>query len=383
MPVEWISRPVFLTSTFRDMHAERDYLRTHIFPQLEERLRQRRHHLEPIDLRWGVETVTVDEQQSKEVLVLQVCLNEITRSRPFLIALIGDRYGWIPPEERMQAAVDEAGFETDVVGKSVTALEIEFGVLDSPEQKRLSHFYFRAPLPYDEMPAEIAAIYSDLHTGLQGAEDAAARLRALKQRIEQDPTLSGRIHHYQAGWNAAGNMVTGLEEFGNQVLEDLWRDLEEETRAYLQLPEPSWQEQERRGLEEFVESRGRGFIGREQITRNLCDLAVSPAQETITWGNCVCGESGSGKSALFAHLYRELEGQDDLLLLAHAAGISARSTQVDSMLRRWVEELAADAGLDDPLSDASNREEIEEQFGSLLSRAAAGKRVVLLIDALN
>ena len=71
MPVEWISRPVFLTSTFRDMHAERDYLRTHIFPQLEERLRQRRHHLEPIDLRWGVETVTVDQQQSKELLVLQ------------------------------------------------------------------------------------------------------------------------------------------------------------------------------------------------------------------------------------------------------------------------------------------------------------------------
>ncbi len=274
MPVEWISRPVFLTSTFRDMHAERDYLRTHIFPKLEERLRQRRHHLEPIDLRWGVETVTVDEQHSKEVLVLQVCLNEITRSRPFLIALVGDRYGWIPPVERMQAAVDEAGFETEVSGKSVTALEIEFGVLDSSEQKRLSHFYFRAPLPYDEMPAEIAAIYSDLHTGLQGAEEAASRLRALKQRIEQDPSLSGRVHHYSAGWNAAGNRVTRLEEFGNQVLEDLWRDLEEETRAYLQLPDPTWQEQERRGLEEFVESRGRGFIGREEITRSLCDLAL-------------------------------------------------------------------------------------------------------------
>ena len=122
MSVEWISRPVFLTSTFRDMHAERDYLRTHIFPQLEERLRQRRHHLEPIDLRWGVETVTVDQQQSKELLVLQVCLNEITRSRPFLIALVGDRYGWIPPVETMQAAVVEAGFQT-------TALPISAGAV--------------------------------------------------------------------------------------------------------------------------------------------------------------------------------------------------------------------------------------------------------------
>ncbi len=108
-PVDFTSH--FLSSTFRDMHAERDYLRTHVFPQLEERLQQRRHHLEPIDLRWGVETVTVDEQQSKELLVLKVCLNKINRSRPFLIGLIDDRYGWIPPEDRIQAAVEEVGFK--------------------------------------------------------------------------------------------------------------------------------------------------------------------------------------------------------------------------------------------------------------------------------
>jgi len=47
------TRPIFITSTFRDMHAERDHLRNVVFPELEERLRQRRHHLEPIDLRWG------------------------------------------------------------------------------------------------------------------------------------------------------------------------------------------------------------------------------------------------------------------------------------------------------------------------------------------
>ena len=50
----WRSRPVFITSTFRDFQAERDWLRTRVFPELEERLRERRHHLEPIDLRgWG------------------------------------------------------------------------------------------------------------------------------------------------------------------------------------------------------------------------------------------------------------------------------------------------------------------------------------------
>jgi len=46
----WRLRPVFISSTFRDMHAERDYLRNHVFQELEERLKERFHHLEPIDL---------------------------------------------------------------------------------------------------------------------------------------------------------------------------------------------------------------------------------------------------------------------------------------------------------------------------------------------
>lgn len=127
----WRVRPVFISSTFRDMQAERDYLRDHAFLELEERLKARRHSLESIDLRWGVETVSVDEESSKEMLVLKVVLSEIERSRPFLIALIGDRYGWIPPEPRMRAAADEHGYAAEVRDKSVTALEIEFGVLDS------------------------------------------------------------------------------------------------------------------------------------------------------------------------------------------------------------------------------------------------------------
>jgi len=398
----WRSRPAFITSTFADMQAERDWLRDHVIPELQERLRQRRHHLEPIDLRWGVETVTVAEQHAKELLVLKVCLDEIKRSRPFLIALLGDRYGWVPPEERMQAAVDEQGFRTDVLGKSVTALEIEFGVLDSADQKRRSLFYLRDPLPYDQMKPETAALYSDAHNSAPGAKAAAARLRTLKERIERDPSLAGRVRHYQAQWDARSQRVTGLEQWGQQVLEDLWRDLDEETREFARQPLPSWQDLERWALEEFVENRGRGFIGRVEITQDLLALATGDtlgtalptlgAGETALgaglptprlWAVCVTGESGSGKSALFAHLYRQLDGQDDVLLLAHAAGISPRANQVDAMLRRWIGELARALRIDDPLPETATIQEVEEAFRELLVRAAQRRRVVVLIDALN
>jgi len=40
------------------MNAERDALSKYVFRELEEMLYQRRVRLEPIDLRWGVETGT-------------------------------------------------------------------------------------------------------------------------------------------------------------------------------------------------------------------------------------------------------------------------------------------------------------------------------------
>ena len=41
----WKSRPVFITSTFQDMQAERDHLRRFVFPALEEWLLTKRRHL--------------------------------------------------------------------------------------------------------------------------------------------------------------------------------------------------------------------------------------------------------------------------------------------------------------------------------------------------
>jgi hypothetical protein len=171
----WRSQSIFLTSTFRDMHAERDHLRNHVFPELQERMRERRHHLEFVDLRWGVDTVTAADEDHKELEVLKVCLAEVERARPFFVALIGDRYGWVPPLERVQAVTKEASFGASVEGKSITALEIEFGALIRSNQHRRCRFYIREPLPYERMPPHIAAYYSDLHCTDPEATVAHAR----------------------------------------------------------------------------------------------------------------------------------------------------------------------------------------------------------------
>ena len=48
----WNTIRIFISSTFRDMHAERDQLAKVVFPELRERCAKRQLHLVDVDLRW-------------------------------------------------------------------------------------------------------------------------------------------------------------------------------------------------------------------------------------------------------------------------------------------------------------------------------------------
>jgi len=385
IPPRWRSVPVYICSTLLDMQAERDWLRAHVIPVLEERLRARRCHLETVDLRWGIDTMSEDAEQAKELIVLKVCLDEIARCRPFVIALVGDRYGWVPPPERMQRAVDEAGFATDIEGKSITHLQIEFGVLDNPDQSRGSHVYLRAPLPYDQMPLEVAEGYSNAHSPDPEVRAGWRRLQALKARIEQE--MPGRVRHYSAQWDTDRTEVVGLEGFGQMVLEDLWQDLEAEVAAIEGQPR-TWLDEERRAVDEFAELVARDFVGREEMTADLLAPARFPAEEGVPWAACVTGEAGSGKSALLAHVARLLvddaaRSDEDLLVLSQFVGVTPRSVSVDGLLLRWCSELAEFVGEVTPVEEGAPAEDLEQAFASLLGRAALQRRVVVLLDGLD
>lgn len=379
----WRSRPIFISSTFQDMQAERDYLRTRVFPELEERLRARRHNLEWVDLRAGVATGAQQHEHLRELHVLKVCLEEVRRCRPFLIILLGDRYGWVPTEERIKAAAEEArqGFSAEVAGRSVTDLEIDFGVLSDPEQQPRSMFYFRDPLPYPEMHPEIAALYSDACAPDQpAAAERVKRLGALRHRIEQ--TLPKRVRHYSVRWDPAQQRVTGLEPWGRLVLEDIWSELEAETRSSASELDIPWQQVERYALEDFANDRARDFAGRQKLVDHLIDVATAAKSKEAGRGVCVTGDPGTGKSALFGELYGRLK-EMGVFLLAHSAAASVRSPSVNSMLRRWIGDLAQALGIEPLLPENANSEKIDAVFADLLGRMAAQRRVVVLIDALD
>ena len=103
-----------------------------MFPELREWLRvEAGVGLVEIDLRWGVPA------ESSGSDTLELCLGELRRvseesgGRPFLLGLLGHRYGWIPSAEDFGNWKDEI-LSLSLTGRSMTHLEMTFGALSGP-----------------------------------------------------------------------------------------------------------------------------------------------------------------------------------------------------------------------------------------------------------
>ncbi|KAF5428415.1 MAG: protein of unknown function (DUF4062), partial [Candidatus Methanomarinus sp.] len=216
-PVEWEKVYIFISSTFNDMHAERDYLIKRVFPKLSEWCDKRKLHMVDVDLRWGV--TEADATQNRNVV--NVCLNRIDECRPFFICFLGQRYGWIPCREDIsdETFEDYPKLEGAVNrGTSLTELEVIHSVI-SPfhsgktiEEKgyypsEFAYFYLREDsylkcLP-DE-PSYLGRIYSD-------AKEADEQKRKKLQRKKDElirKIEEGRwsCRFYDAQWS--DNLIT-------------------------------------------------------------------------------------------------------------------------------------------------------------------------------
>ncbi|MBU0992502.1 MAG: SEL1-like repeat protein [Proteobacteria bacterium] len=373
----WRSVPVFITGTFRDMHAERDYLIKHIFPELEERLQERRLNLEVIDLRWGVETVSIEAENQKEIEILRVCLDEIDRSRPLQIILLGDRYGWIPPPERTEAAIREKGIAIEDKQISVTALEIEFGAFAGDPSQRRCFIYNRDPLPYTSMPPEDRSLFSDSQSGHMVE---AEQLKTLKKRLKD--AFPNRFRSYRANWDAGQKRLTNLEDLGQMVLDDLWSEIDTLTQPFEQMGDSTLKAHQKEQTNDFIGQQIRDFVGRESTINELKAFALSPRTPQTDWGILVVSGPGTGKSALFARLYNELI-REDVLLIAHTVGVGDRGDAIDAILQHWIAQISRSEGLSINLPDTVNGHRLDEVFAYYLTKAAENKSVILMVDGLD
>ena len=123
--MKWEYAKIFISSSFIDMHAERDYLIKKVFPELEEWCEKYKIHLSTIDLRWGV------PEDAPQNSTIEKCLLNIDESRPFFLCFLAQRRGWIPnfdkdiSDETVKRYKDIAEYEK----RSATEMEIEHALL--------------------------------------------------------------------------------------------------------------------------------------------------------------------------------------------------------------------------------------------------------------
>ncbi len=341
---------VFISSTFRDMQAERDELIKRVFPALRKLCESRGVSWSEVDLRWGV----TDEQKA-EGQVLAVCLAEINNCRPYFIGLLGERYGWIqqalPPE-----LIEREPWLAGQSGRSVTELEILHASLNDPGMAGHAFFYFRDPGYLDRLPAG-----ADIADYQPEGPEAAGRLEELKGRIRRSglPVREG---------------YSDPRELGQLVLRDMTGVID---GLFPPSSMPESLDREAAEQEAFATNRLGIYIGRPAYFDRLDQHADSDGPPLV-----LLGESGLGKSALLANwAARRRQAKPEEPVLTHFIGATPYSADWAAMLRRILGELRRRFGIDTQIPDGAR--ELRSAFLKGLHMAAARGRAILILDGLN
>eukprot|EP00004_Rigifila_ramosa_P012172 TRINITY_DN261_c0_g1_i5.p1 TRINITY_DN261_c0_g1~~TRINITY_DN261_c0_g1_i5.p1 ORF type:complete len:1084 (-),score=303.01 TRINITY_DN261_c0_g1_i5:40-2916(-) len=288
-----------------------------VFPALDKFCHDRNVFFSPVDLRWGITA-----EQAEDGKVIQLCLGEVDRSRPYFVGMLGERYGWhINPEKGGDARLEETfafaekfhPWLKDCRDSSVTELEVIHGALKAPESHRSKiFFYLRTGTPAG-VPED------DLDAYNPESEYAHARLAALKQRIK-DSGLK---------WQSYDTMDVLVK----QMLADLEAAIEADFPSNNAL---SPLVKERLENHAFAETRARVYVGGYDSFKRLDEYVDSFVKEPLV----VLGESGSGKSSLMANWSIKYEEKHaDQLMITHYIGATPSSSYHYSLLRRVMAEI--------------------------------------------
>lgn len=263
-------KSIFVSSTFRDMHFERDVLNKSISPKLNYTLSRYNRSVRILDLRWGVDTTALSEQEASE-RVLKICSDEIENCMPYMVVLLGDRYGYIPNGKDL----------------SVTHMEIIQGVLENLEKDHV-FIYFRQA-DYSGMPEELQKIYREQNS------EADIKLQRLKAELLKQ--LPERCFEYHSYWSEENQLLISddFEQMLSEHLEiDFMSDItltsfESELQKYISDIEAT--------INNNIEY---AYIDADKIN----EFSKNIIANSKPYG--VIGQTGAGKSVYMSFLYREL-----------------------------------------------------------------------------
>ncbi|MBE7058525.1 MAG: DUF4062 domain-containing protein [Ruminococcaceae bacterium] len=358
------NQTIFLSSTFKDMHAERDVIHNLVLPELDTSFRDYALNLDIVDLRWGVDTDNAEEDATAKIL--QVCFDEIDRSNPFFVCFIGSRYGWIPESELIKSSCFNAGLPSKAyVGNSITEMEIEYAV-SRYENLNNCFFFFREGLsPEDISDERLRAVY------FSDCPEDHAKIEALKNRLKTK--YPDRTFSYNCHWDSKSECVAGLEELSSLLTEKLSKGLLARTNISVQTDDFERESAAQANHFALIAER---TVDRHTYTDRLVDFALGKGEHREA---AMVAESGLGKTSIMSCVTKRLE-EENVLVLKLSAGLTQNSADFKFMIRYFYKKLATECGV--PFEDGAYTV-LQKKFSALLAEVAERKRIVIVIDALN
>ncbi|XP_047396054.1 telomerase protein component 1 isoform X2 [Sciurus carolinensis] len=322
----WRSIRLFISSTFRDMHGERDLLLRSVLPALQARAAPHRISLHGIDLRWGI-----TEEESHRNRQLEVCLGEVENAQLF-VGILGSRYGYVPPNYNLPDHPHFSWVQQYPSGRSVTEMEVmQFLNRDQHLQPSAQALiYFRDSSFLSSVPDAWRPDF------ISESKEAALRISELKSYLSRQKEITCRRYSCEWGGVAAGRpYVGGLEEFGQLVLQDVWNMIQKlylQPKAQMEQPVPIPDDDLVQAT--FQQRQNPPSPARPRLLRDIVQQLMLPRGRL----NLVTGQSGQGKTAFLASLVSAMQAPDGAkvapLVFFHFSGARPDQGLALNLLRR-------------------------------------------------
>jgi WD40 repeat protein len=335
----WKTVKLFVSSTFRDTQLERDILVRRVFPRLRAELLKYRLHLEEVDLRWGI---------TKEENTLDVCEEVLNEALPRFLGIIGDRYGWIPPDNNPERL-------------SITEREMRKALEYSNSQPA---FLFRNPPSIEGIP-----FLTDSDANVNG-DEKLKKLKALKKLVRGNDKARCR-EYFARGEDQQLVLDDQFEQIAyDVVLESLQGD--PELKDWFVEKSDSTEISFRDETEAFCQER---LLGIDEALHGgaLEELRDATQSEGLV---LLYGAGGLGKTSLMARIYQQLttDSSNELdrpVLGAFIGGVRGIST-VRELLAKFVTQLSSE-------NPEVELRKLADQFSRLLEE----QRPIVILDALD
>jgi telomerase protein component 1 len=333
----WRRVRIFISSTFADMHGERDLINRFVMPELRKRCRHLRLDVQAVDLRWGVLKQghgQGDEEADNFLSSLAgsgmdggrsqvlACLREAEQADLF-VGLLGGRHGWRPGLDVNSLEEDaELGSRSakklldllkthldssslaEVADMSMTELEIELAALNGNREPSHALFFLRdEDTLKTNLDRRVENIFFD---DVHGGQD---RLAQLKERVR---CSGSEVCEYKANYGGivGGKPVTSnLDDMGRHLIESLYHQLENMVEKNEDSDSQDDIVSHRERQDDFCANvLKHNYVARPKVT----DAVIKAVNDSSEDGGSlveVTGKQAAGTSTVLCKVYRSLVNQ--------------------------------------------------------------------------